>query len=101
MSRCDTLCLPLQPPTPFPVPTSCFALAESVAGWLMDGAVQRLVLVITGVDCKQPLERWCFTLDSETHKGVNGVTYAVARRANRTGADLTDAACGRSLRRKS
>lgn len=31
----------------------------------MDGQVQRLVLVITGADSKQVLERWVFQIDTE------------------------------------
>lgn len=38
---------------------------EQLSGWLMDGQVQRLVLVITGADSKQVLERWVFQIDTE------------------------------------
>lgn len=33
--------------------------------WLMDGSVQKLVLVITGVETKQVLERWVFNVEAD------------------------------------
>jgi hypothetical protein len=43
--------------------------------WLVGGAVQQLVMVVTSVERKEVLERWCFKLDTALHKGVNGQTY--------------------------
>ena len=39
--------------------------------WLLDGDVQRLVVVVTGVDSGETLERWQFNVQvDETKKGV-------------------------------
>jgi mitotic spindle assembly checkpoint protein MAD2 len=34
-------------------------------GWLLRGEVQRLVLVVTGSDSGETLERWVFNVHSE------------------------------------
>jgi len=47
-------------------------VTDQVNQWLLQKAVQKLVLVITGTDTKQVLERWCF--DIETDKTVTGTT---------------------------
>jgi hypothetical protein len=35
------------------------------AGWMLEGALQKLVLVVTSVDTKETLERWTFDIQSE------------------------------------
>jgi len=36
--------------------------------WLLDGDVQRLVVVVTGVDSGETLERWQFNVQVDEHK---------------------------------
>lgn len=38
---------------------------KQLADWLSNGQVQKLVLVITGVETKQVLERWVFNIDTD------------------------------------
>ncbi|OQR95831.1 folate-Biopterin Transporter (FBT) family [Thraustotheca clavata] len=38
---------------------------EQLSGWLLDGLVQKLVLVVAGVDSKTVLERWVFDVIAE------------------------------------
>lgn len=35
------------------------------AGWMLEGALQKLVLVVTSVDTKETLERWTFDIQGE------------------------------------
>lgn len=39
---------------------------KQLADWLANGQVQKLVVVITGVETKQVLERWVFNIDTDT-----------------------------------
>jgi hypothetical protein len=41
------------------------------SAWLMNGAVQKLVLVVKGVDSGDTLERWVFNCET-TGNGKNG-----------------------------
>lgn len=45
---------------------------EQLSGWLINGQVDRLVLVVKGVDTKEVLERWVFKI--ETEKDATGTT---------------------------
>jgi hypothetical protein len=38
---------------------------RQLAHWLMQGEVQRLVMVVTGVDSKTTLERWVFNVETD------------------------------------
>jgi mitotic spindle assembly checkpoint protein MAD2 len=54
-------------------------ILEQVKEWLMNQAAQKLVLVITGVETKQVLERWVFNIQQEqeltsSFKGDSGAT---------------------------
>ncbi len=40
--------------------------------WLTEGAVQRLVVVVTGVDSEETLERWQFNVAVEKEEGKSG-----------------------------
>lgn len=44
--------------------------------WLLDGDVQRLVVVVTGVDSGETLERWQFNVTVEDKNGVESSTGA-------------------------
>ncbi|GAX23590.1 mitotic spindle assembly checkpoint protein MAD2 [Fistulifera solaris] len=44
---------------------------KQVAEWLMNGLVQRLVLVVQGVDSTETLERWQFNVSVEGESGEN------------------------------
>ena len=44
--------------------------------WLLDGDVQRLVVVVTGVDSGETLERWQFNVTVEDKNGVGSSTGA-------------------------
>ena len=35
------------------------------AGWMLQGALQKLVLVVTAVDTKETLERWTFDIQGD------------------------------------
>lgn len=38
---------------------------KQLADWLSNGEVQKLVVVITGVETRQVLERWVFNIDTD------------------------------------
>jgi len=45
-------------------------ITRQLGAWLMNGSVQKLILVIKGVETGDTLERWCF--DCETTKNITG-----------------------------
>jgi len=74
-------------------------------GWLGTGQVQRLVLVVTGVDSEKPLERWAFAVKTfddakENKKGdVTSEIQAIVRQitASVTFLPLLDEPCAFDL----
>ena len=55
---------------------------EQLSSWLMAGHVQRLVLVIEGVESKAPLERWVFNIQQDktvTEDGTRACLHGVVR----------------------
>jgi mitotic spindle assembly checkpoint protein MAD2 len=42
---------------------------EQMESWLLDGDVQRLVVVVSGVDSGETLERWQFNVKVDEKKG--------------------------------
>lgn len=42
--------------------------------WLLDGDVQRLVVVVSGVDSGETLERWQFNVQVDKQKGLSSST---------------------------
>lgn len=88
-----------------------FALSLSLflvhAAWLAAGQVQKLVLVITGVESKETLERWVFNVETDkaalapgvvkhkSHKDIQGEIGAIIRQitASVTFLPLLDEAC--------
>ena len=56
-------------------------LGGAHAGWMMEGALQKLVLVVTSVDTKETLERWTFDIQGE-EQPAEGRCVPVQRRAS-------------------
>ena len=56
----------------------CVVLSYVSAAWLMQSALQSLVIVITGVTSKEVLERWTFNIenDENTNTSNGGGTHA-------------------------
>ena len=56
---------------------------QQLSSWLMAGHVQRLVLVIEGVESKAPLERWVFNIQQDqtvTEDGASSVSTRLSIR---------------------
>ncbi|GBG24056.1 Mitotic spindle assembly checkpoint protein MAD2A [Hondaea fermentalgiana] len=45
---------------------------KQLESWLMEGTVQKLVLVITGVESKEVLERWVFNVEADKSVTATG-----------------------------
>jgi mitotic spindle assembly checkpoint protein MAD2 len=58
-------------------PPSLARYSHMLPGWLMGGAVQQLVMVVTNVENKEVLERWCFKLDTHVLRDVTNQTYVL------------------------
>jgi len=43
-------------------------IMSQMGTWLLEGDVQRLVLVVTGIDSEETLERWQFNVSVDDHK---------------------------------
>ncbi len=54
------ICSAMSVHPPFPIP-----LWETNADWTHDSELQRLVLVVAGLESKQVLERWAFNLETD------------------------------------
>jgi len=54
---------------------------QQLSSWLMAGHVQRLVLVIEGVESKAPLERWVFNIQQDQTVTEDGAFQTVCCRA--------------------
>ena len=64
---------------------------RQLAEWLTKGEVQKLIVVITGVETKEVLERWVFNIDTDrvalgagvtrakSHKDIQGEIQAIIR----------------------
>ena len=64
---------------------------RQLAEWLTKGEVQKLIVVITGVESKEVLERWVFNIDTDkaamapgvtrvkSHKDIQGEIQAIIR----------------------
>eukprot|EP00536_Pseudo-nitzschia_multiseries_P004486 jgi/Psemu1/253664/estExt_Genewise1Plus.C_740094 len=50
-----------------------------VDSWLLNGDVQRLVVVVSGVDSGETLERWQFNKNTKTLKEIHGEIQAIIR----------------------
>lgn len=48
------------------------------SAWLVEGEVQKLVLVITAVDDREVLERWCFDIHTEKPVAGKYVLYSLS-----------------------
>ena len=55
---------------------------QQISKWLIDGHVQRLVVVVQGLDSQETLERWQFNVSVEKKK--NGATTTTASSENQT-----------------
>lgn len=78
-----------------------------LSGWLAKGEVQKLIVVITGVETQQVLERWVFNVETDktalapgavrtkSHKEIQGEIQAIIRQitASVTFLPLLDEAC--------
>lgn len=53
-----------------------------VESWLLNGDVQRLVVVVSGVDSGDTLERWQFNVALDDNNGENGAPGEENRRPN-------------------
>ncbi|KAG6598060.1 Mitotic spindle assembly checkpoint protein MAD2A [Phytophthora cinnamomi] len=49
---------------------------HQLSNWLLKGEVQKLVLVITGIETQEVLERWAFEVHAENGSGEDGTTPA-------------------------
>ena len=65
------------------------AVLRQLAGWLAAGAVKKLVVVLTGVESRETLERWVFHVETDKAALVPG---SVAGRERRTRAATSPAA---------
>ncbi|KAG7379943.1 MAD2 mitotic arrest deficient-like 1 [Phytophthora pseudosyringae] len=47
---------------------------QQLSSWLLKGEVQKLVLVITGIETQEVLERWAFEVHAENGTGESGAS---------------------------
>mmetsp|Transcript_20162 Transcript_20162/g.33307 ORF Transcript_20162/g.33307 Transcript_20162/m.33307 type:complete len:212 (-) Transcript_20162:34-669(-) len=60
---------------------------DQLRSWLLEGTVQRLVLVITGCDTKSVLERWVFNVEQD--KSLVDVSNPTAATASKSQKEIT------------
>ncbi|CAH0520459.1 unnamed protein product [Peronospora belbahrii] len=53
---------------------------HQLSNWLLRGEVQKLVLVITGIETQEVLERWAFEVHSENGKGDSSTTASKSKK---------------------
>ena len=52
--------------------TYLVSVLQQINDWMMSGGLQKLVLVVTAVGSKEPLERWVFDVVQEAEVGKDG-----------------------------